>query len=72
MHDIHSYQVAGFRFTIEGPLPSVPNLTPFLSEEGENLFRLELVSSMAPAVSSPVFKTEDGPGFPEIAIDTLE
>ena len=67
MHDIHSYQVAGFRFTIEGPLPSVPNLTPFLSEEGENLFRLELVSSMAPAVSSPVFKTEDGPGFPEIA-----
>ena len=72
MHDIHSYQVAGFRFTIEGPLPSVPNLTPFLSEEGENLFRLELVSSMAPAVSSPVFKTEDGPGFPAIAIDTLE
>ena len=72
MHDIHSYQVAGFRFTIEGPLPSVPNLTPFLSEEGENLFLLELVSSMAPAVSSPVFKTEDGPGFPEIAIDALE
>lgn len=72
MHEIHSYQVAGFRFVIEGPMPSMPNLAPFLSEDGEELFRMELVSSMVPVPSRPVFKTEDGPGFPEISIDALE
>ena len=53
-------------------MPSMPNLAPFQSEDGEELFRLELVSSMIPAPSTPVFKTDDGPGFPEISIDALE
>ena len=53
-------------------MPSMPNLAPFQSEDGEELFRLELVSSMIPVPSTPVFKTDDGPGFPEISIDALE
>ena len=72
MQDIYSYTVAGFRFCIEGSMPSMPNLAPFLSEEGEELFHLELVSSMVPIPSTPVFKTDDGPGFPEISIDALK
>lgn len=72
MPRIHSYQVAGFRFCVEGPVPPLPNLVPFLSEEGEKLFHLELVSGMEASVSTPVFKTEDGPGFPEISIESIE
>lgn len=72
MSDIHSYQVAGFRFCIEGPIPDMPNLSPFASEEGEALFHLKLVSAMPPVPSTPVFRTDDGPGFPEISIDALQ
>ena len=71
MSQIHSYQVAGFRFTVEGAIPPMDNLEPFRSEEGTPLFRLQIVSRMEPVSAEPVFKTEDGPGFPEIAIDSL-
>ena len=72
MQEQHSYQVAGFRFVIEGPMPDLHNLEPFCcSEEGEELFHLQLVSSMVPCPSTPVFQTNDGPGFPEISIDSL-
>lgn len=71
MQEQHSYQVAGFRFVIEGPMPALHNLEPFCSEEGEELFHLQLVSSMVPCPSTPVFQTDDGPGFPEISIDAI-
>lgn len=71
MADISSYKVAGFNFTIEGELSAMPNLEPFRSTEGMPIFKLQIVSSMAPVPSTPVFKTDDGPGFPEITIDQL-
>ena len=72
MQQIHSYRVAGFRFCVAGPITPLPNLTPFLSEEGEILFHLEVVSEMQQVPSTPVFKTDDGPGFPEISIEAIE
>ena len=47
------------------------NLEPFRSEEGPLLFHLQIVKALAPVSAEPVFKTEDGPGFPEISIDSL-
>ena len=72
MQHIHSYRVAGFRFCVAGPITPLPNLTPFLSEEGEILFHLEVVSEMQRVPSTLVFKTDDGPGFPEISIEAIE
>ena len=68
----NSYKVAGFRFTLEGDIPAMPNLEPFrTSEEGPELFSVQVVSSLMPVPSTPVFTTDDGPGFPEISIDSL-
>ena len=66
------YKVAGLCFRLDGPAPELANLAPFrCQEEGELLFTLELVSSMPLLTATPVFCTDDGPGFPEIAIDQL-
>ncbi len=67
-----SYQVAGLRFTLEGDIPALGNLEPFRSEAGEDIFRLQLVSSLPPVPTRPVFQTQDGPDFPEITIDALQ
>ena len=71
MQTIHSYQVAGFRFDIEGNLPPMMNLEPFRSEEGIPLFRLQIVPDMEEIACTRVFITDDGPGFPEISIDSF-
>ena len=71
MQHVQSYLVAGLRFTVEGDFPVLQNLEPFCSEPGEEIFRLQVVSSLLPLPSTPVFRTEDGPGFPEISIDAL-
>lgn len=66
------YKVAGLCFCLEGPVPELANLSPFsCREESERLFTLELIRSLPPANATPVFCTDDGPGFPEIAIDLL-
>lgn len=66
------YKVAGLCFRLEGPVPELANLAPFrCQEESDLLFTLELVSSMPLLTATPVFCTDDGPGFPEIAIDQL-
>lgn len=66
------YKVAGLCFCLQGPVPQMANLTPFRCEkEDPLLFTLELVRSMPLVSATPVFCTQDGPGFPEIAIDKL-
>ena len=70
----NAYRVAGFCFVVEGDLPSLPNLAPFqvpLPQE-ERLFTLRLVKSLPLTPAAPFFTTDDGPGFPEIAIDRYE
>lgn len=67
------YKVAGLCFCIKGPVPDLANLAPFRCEKvSELLFTLELVRSLPIASATPVFCTDDGPGFPEIAIDKLQ
>ena len=70
----HIFRVAGHRFEVEGEMPSLPNLLPFASESQEEplLFTLHLVQSLPLTPVAPFYQTEDGPGFPEIAIDRYE
>ena len=70
MTEKHTYRVAGFRFTVEGPMPEARNLAPFLteSEEGEHLFTLRIQDTLPLETVTPYFTTDDGPGFPEISI----
>jgi len=67
----YTYQVAGFRFALEGDVPSLPNLEPFLttSTEAPLLFTLKVVNSLPLAPVTPFYVTEDGPGFPVIVIE---
>ena len=67
------FRVAGFILRVEGPLPPMPNMEPFrISEETEKpLFTLRIVPSLPPVLPRPVYQTDDGPGFPEIAIGAL-
>ena len=66
------YKVAGLCFCLEGDLPDMANLAPFrCNKENELLFTLKLVRSMPLVSATPVYRTDDGPGFPEIAIDAL-
>ena len=71
--DLHLFRVAGFIFRVEGNLPPVPNMEPFRVSEAaeEPLFTLRIVSALPPVLPRPVYKTDDGPGFPEIAIGAL-
>lgn len=66
------YKVAGLCFRLDGPVPDMANLAPFRCEkESHLLFTLEVVRGMPLVSATPVFCTQDGPGFPEIAIDKL-
>ena len=69
-----TYQVAGFRFEVEGEMPRLANLEPFICEDSQAplLFTLQLVNSLPLAPSTPYYTTQDGPGFPEIAISRYE
>ena len=73
MEEKHVYRVAGFRFEVRGPMPASSNLDPFLSApeeegEGELLFTLEMVPALPLLPVTPIYTTDDGPGFPEMAI----
>ena len=70
-----SYKVAGFVFTVvepepEGLLASMPNLAPFICDpgSGEHIFDLEIVQSFPSDKAEFVYRSDDGPGFPEISI----
>ena len=72
-----TYSVAGFSFRIqadEALMERMTNLRPFeAAAAGEEIFCLQQVESLPEAVEAPIFKTDDGPGFPEIALwDTPE
>ena len=71
---MRTYKVAGYRFEVEGPMPSVSNLEPFLTDSARDplLFHLSIVKSLPLAPVTPFFTTEDGPAFPEIAISRYE
>ena len=70
---LHYFRVAGFIIRVEGFLPPMPNMEPFRVQETaeEPLFTLRIVASFPPVIDKPIFKTDDGPGFPEIAIGAL-
>ena len=70
MEEKHLYKVAGYCFEVQGPQPDAANLRPFLTEstEGERLFTLRIVSALPLEPVTPIYTTDDGPGFPEIAI----
>ena len=63
------YRVAGHYFSVEGA-PVLPNLAPFAVDRAEEplLFSLQRVTSLPLVQSSLFYKTDDGPGFPEITI----
>jgi Phosphoenolpyruvate carboxykinase (ATP) len=68
-----TYRVAGFPLRVkasEALLRGMDNLKPFAIQAAEEapLFRLEQVTSAPVPAGEPFFCTEDGPGFPEIAI----
>ena len=68
MESICSYSVAGFGFCIDGASFEPSNLRPFRVQEASPLFRVHVVESL-PAVTLPLlYRTSDGPGFPEIAL----
>ncbi len=75
--NVFHYRVAGFLLRIEAPqgqdLPArLKNLAPFFLEScsaaESPLFTLRLAQKPSPGFFAPFFKTEDGPGFPEITI----
>ena len=68
-----TYRVAGFPFRVkarETLLSAMDNLAPFALPETEEapLFCLEQTTAAPLPAGEPFFCTEDGPGFPEIAI----
>lgn len=73
MSEKRYYRVAGFVFGIDSPecslFDSLQNLSPFRTErtESEHIFDLEIVDAVNKEVGF-VFRTADGPGFPEITI----
>ena len=67
------YKVAGFVFGIDVPemvLLGMSNLRPFECREGdgEEIFRLTVTDSLEGLPTKPIFRTDDGPGFPEAAL----
>lgn len=71
MEQKHIYQVAGYRFELEGEIPALSNLEPFLTTKTDAplLFSLKLVNSLPLIPTTSFYTTDDGPGFPVIAID---
>lgn len=74
MSAVLTYEVAGHRFTVEGPSKPLGNLAPFLKQESEAplLFSLAVIGKPEEKEETYVFKTNDGPGFPEIEITAVE
>ena len=74
----NNYRVAGFLLRIGSPLEckmpgELRNMMPFEVPEtaGETpLFTLQIVKDLPQVMAWPLFKTDDGPGFPEISIET--
>ena len=72
MGRLNTYRVGGFCFTAEG-MPFEPdNLKPFrVVVAGESpIFSLKVVPSLTDAPAELLYRTDDGPQFPEIAIFT--
>ncbi|MBO4635214.1 MAG: hypothetical protein J5669_07565 [Bacteroidales bacterium] len=72
MCSVCSYSVAGFGFCIDGAPFEPSNLQPFRVKDitGETLFCLHVVPSLPSSEIQPLYKTADGPDFPEITIWT--
>ena len=68
MESICSYSVAGFGFCIDGAPFEPSNLRPFRVQEVSPLFRVHVVSSLPDVTLPLLYRTSDGPGFPEIAL----
>ncbi len=73
MEATQTYLVAGHRFTVEGKVLHLGNLEPFRTENTTEplLFTLHLVKELPEEAESPLFQTQDGPGFPEISISQV-
>ena len=71
MYQKHTYLVAGYRFELEGEIPALSNLEPFVTNQTDAplLFSLQLVNSLPLIPTTPFYTTDDGPGFPVIAIN---
>ena len=71
MQERKTYRVADMLFSIEGIQDEPMNLQPFrVQTEADNLlFCLRVVPSLPEAPWSFFFRTNDGPGFPQIVID---
>ena len=70
-----AYSVAGFHFTVEAEediLQRATNMTPFLidgvEDDTELLFAVRQTDKLSAPDSDPYYCTDEGPGFPEIAI----
>ena len=71
MHTSKTYRVAGFTFTVkadEALLGRMDNLRPFEASGDARLFDLEQTETVPNPQGEPLFCTQDGPEFPEIAI----
>lgn len=68
MESIFSYSVAGFGFCIDGAPFEPSNLRPFRVQEVSPLFRVHVVPSLPDVTLPLLYRTSDGPGFPEIAL----
>jgi hypothetical protein len=74
-----TYKVAGFSFGIEVPesealLDSMSNLTPFIcdSPQEDHIFDLKVAESVPDSGAELIFRSDDGPGFPEISLFKAE
>ena len=79
MNKFTTYKVAGFIFGIEVPegetvLESMSNLTPFLcsATQEEHIFDLTVVEALDYPDAELIFRSDDGPGFPEISLFKAE
>ena len=74
MAEERTYRVAGLCFSVIGEIPVMDNLAPFACKcapEAELVFRMQIVPELDVRDAHFLFKTEDGPGFPEITIDEV-
>lgn len=70
MCSVCSYSVAGFGFSVDGAPFEPSNLQPFRvpQKASDELFNLHVIPSL-PARDLPLlYRTSDGPGFPEITL----
>ena len=76
INSVRIYEVAGFRFRVMARsllLDEMANLRPFqlsgtAGQEDALLFSLEQEDALSFPSGEPLFCTQDGPGFPEIAL----